>query len=149
MKRLVLILALLATPTWALTPDEVLDNPVLEERARIISKELRCVVCAGESIDESNAGVARDLRFLVRERLLEGDSNEAVLDYVVERYGEYVLMTPTRAGTNLLLWAAGPTLFFAALLGGMLYVRRRSRPGSGNEALSDEEQARLAEILKR
>ncbi len=149
MKRLALIFALIATPLFAVNPDEVLQDSVLEARARALSQELRCVVCRGENIDESNADIARDLRLLVRERLVAGDSDAQVLDFVVERYGEYVLMTPKTDGANIILWALGPVLFLTALLGGVLYTRRRTAANTGNSAaLNDEEQARLAAILK-
>jgi len=156
MKRFVMILTLLIGlgalslgPVWAVNPDEVLADPVLEARARDISKGLRCVVCRGENIDESNADIAKDLRLLVRERLVAGDSNAAVMDYVVERYGEYVLMKPTAEGANKLLWAAGPILFILALIMAGFYLRGRAREGEKSAAgLSDSEQARLEEILK-
>lgn len=152
MKRLFMILALvlLAAPSLAVQPDEVLDDPALESRARDISAGLRCVVCRGENIDESNASIARDLRLLVRERLVAGDTNEEVVDFVVERYGEYVLMKPTASGANILLWLAGPGLFIAAALGAMVYLRGRSTAtGPGEEALSDAERARIAELTGR
>src|SRR6056297_1841107 len=118
MKHLFLSLALciLAAPLWALQPDEILDDPKLEERARDISSGLRCLVCRNESIDDSNAGLARDLRLLVRERLVAGDSNEEVVDFVVDRYGEYVLLNPRVTGSNLLLWMAGPIMLGAGLV---------------------------------
>lgn len=150
MKRLILALMLIAAPALAVNPDEVLEDPALEARARGISAELRCVVCRGESIDESNASIARDLRVLVRERLVAGDSDDAVIDYVVDRYGEYVLMKPTTGGGNVLLWAAGPVLFLIALVTSLIYVRRRSvarEPGAG--ALTDAEEARLKDLLER
>ncbi|PQO23783.1 cytochrome C biogenesis protein CcdA [Rhodobacteraceae bacterium WD3A24] len=137
-------------PAPAVEPDEVLDNPALEARAREISSQLRCVVCRSESIDESNADIARDMRLLVRERLLEGDSNQEVLDHFVERYGEYVLLQPTTEGANILLWIAGPTMLVIAFGGAVLYLRRRQRaaePGAGG--LSSEEEARLKRILER
>lgn len=149
MKRLILILCLLAAPALAVQPDEMLDDPVLENRAREISKGLRCLVCRNESIDDSNADLARDLRLLVRERLVAGDSDEEAVDFIVDRYGEYVLLKPRAGGTNLLLWAAGPLML---LVGGGIsaaYLRRRSRaPARREEALTDEEQARLDEILR-
>ncbi len=152
MRHLLLILALILAPVaplWAVNPDEVLADPVLENRAREISRGLRCVVCRGESIDESNADIARDMRLLVRERLLEGDTNSEVMDYVVERYGEYVLMRPTAEGANKLLWAAGPVLFLLALLMAGLYLRGRARSrDAGDDTLSDSERAQLEEILK-
>jgi len=148
MKKLFLALALIASPAFAVTPDEVLDDPELEARAREISAQLRCVVCQGENIDESNADIARDLRLLVRERLVDGDSNVQVIDFVVERYGEYVLMKPTTDGANILLWWAGPALFVIALLGAAAYLRRRSVSAEPAAGLSSEEQARLDELMK-
>ncbi|WP_428515991.1 cytochrome c-type biogenesis protein [Roseovarius sp.] len=149
MKRLVLILCLLASPLWAVQPDEILDDPVLEERAREISSGLRCLVCRNESIDDSNADLARDLRLLVRERLVAGDSDEEVIDFVVDRYGEYVLLNPVASGSNLVLWLAGPVML---LLGGLLaavYIRGRAGAKPEGEAgLSAAEEARLREIMK-
>lgn len=147
MKKLLLILTLLATPVWAVEPDEILPDPALEARARVISQDLRCLVCRNESIDESNADLARDLRVLVRERLIEGDSNQEVVEFVVDRYGEYVLLRPTTAGANWLLWAAGPLMLLAAAIMGGLYLRGR-RPKAGEDTLSPDEEARLQEILK-
>jgi cytochrome c-type biogenesis protein CcmH len=148
MKHLFLILALIATPAFAVNPDEVLNDPALEARARALGKELRCVVCRGENIDESNADIARDLRLMVRERLVAGDSDQEVLDFVVERYGEYVLMTPTSGGANLILWLAGPALFLLAAGGAIVYLRRRATAPQPGATLSAEEEARLAELLK-
>lgn len=151
MKRLIAsfaLLACLATPSVAVNPGEVLDDPVLEERAREISADLRCVVCRGENIDESNAGIAKDLRLLVRERLLEGDSNTQVVDFIVERYGEYVLMKPTTQGANIVLWLAGPVLFLIAAVTGGLYLRRRSQTTERTEGLSADEEKRLQELMK-
>lgn len=132
----------------AVNPDEVLADHAMELRAREISAGLRCVVCRGENIDESNADIARDLRLLVRERLLEGDTNDEVLDFVVERYGEYVLMKPTTGGANLLLWGAGPILFLLAAGGAALYLRRRAAAPEPGVALSDEEKTRLDELMR-
>lgn len=149
-RRLVLALALcvLSGPVMAVQPDEILDDPALEARARDISRDLRCLVCRNESIDESNADLARDLRLLVRDRLVAGDSNEQVVEYVVDRYGEYVLLKPTVTGSNWLLWAAGPLMLILALGMAWGYLRTRARAVPRNEtALSDEEQARLREIL--
>ncbi len=149
MKRLILILALLASPALAVQPDEVLSDPVLEARARALGQELRCVVCQGENIDESNAGIARDLRLLVRERLVDGDSDREILDFMVVRYGEYVLMRPTWGGSNIILYIAGPVLLLLALMAGFVYLRGRSNQQNvGDAALTKDEQARLAEILK-
>lgn len=139
----------LALPAAAVQPDEVLDDPALEDRARVISKDLRCLVCRNESIDESNADLARDLRLLVRERLVAGDSNQEVVEFVVDRYGEYVLLRPTTTGANLFLWAAGPLMLLLA--GGMAwaYLRGRERaPARQEAALSDDEKERLERILK-
>ncbi|MZR13056.1 cytochrome C biogenesis protein CcdA [Maritimibacter sp. DP07] len=150
MKRLLLALLLLLAPigpSVAVTPDEVLDNPALEARAREISTGLRCVVCQGETIDESNASIARDLRLLVRERLVAGDTDEEVVQFIVDRYGEYVLMKPRTGGANLILWGAGPALFLIAAIGALVYLRRRSQAQSEGEKLSPEEQARLDELL--
>ncbi|MEO0391411.1 MAG: cytochrome c-type biogenesis protein [Pseudomonadota bacterium] len=148
MKRLAVILALLAAPLWAVQPDEVLDDPELEARARALSAELRCLVCQNESIDESNASLARDLRLLVRERLVLGETDEEVMDFIVARYGEFVLLRPTLTGGNWLLYAAGPLMLLLALGIGYGFVRTRStaRP---EEGLSDVEEARLREILDK
>lgn len=146
MKRLILLLLFVASQSFAVEVDEILNDPGLEARAREISAGLRCPVCRNESIDESHAQVAKDLRLLVRERLLEGDSNEEVVDYIVDRYGEYVLLKPTRDGANQLLWWAGPVMLLAGLAAGWAAIRPRR--GAGAESLSDEEESRLAELLK-
>ncbi len=149
MRYLILILAFLASPALAVQPDEILDDPVLEARARELGQELRCVVCQGENIDESNAGIARDLRILVRERLKEGESNQEILDFVVSRYGEYVLMRPTWGGANIILYVAGPVLLLLGLITGFFYLRgRATAQTAAGVALSKEEEDRLAEILK-
>jgi cytochrome c-type biogenesis protein CcmH len=136
-------------PAVAVQPDEVLPDPALEERARDISAGLRCLVCRNESIDESNADLARDLRLLVRERLVAGDSDEEVVSFVVDRYGEYVLLRPTLTGSNLLLWAAPAALLLLGAGVSMAYIRRRSRTEAPSEAaLSAEEEARLRALLE-
>ena len=137
---------LIASPALAVEPDEILDDPVLEERARELSKNLRCLVCRNESIDESNAELARDLRLLVRERRVDGDTNDEALDFIVARYGEYVLLTPRATGSTLILWIAGPAMLLAALGIAAAYIRRR-RPETSAEGLSDAEKARLSELL--
>ncbi|UWQ17001.1 cytochrome c-type biogenesis protein [Jannaschia sp. M317] len=145
-RALACVLALLlATPVAAVLPDEVLDDPILEDRARALSKDLRCLVCRNESIDESNADLARDLRLLVRERLTAGDSDAEVIAYLVDRYGEYVLLNPPASGSNLLLWGAPLALL---LLGGGVAVAHvtRQRPATG-ETLSDAEEARLRDLM--
>ncbi len=146
MIRALLILLMLAGPAWSVEPDEILDDPVLEDRARELSKGLRCLVCRNESIDESNADLARDMRILVRERLVEGDSDDQVIEFLVERYGEFVLLNPTLTGSNLALWLAAPGML---LFGGGIafaYLRSRSKP-AGPEALSDDEKARLSQLM--
>ena len=152
MKRLLMILALalapLAQPALAVQPDEMLADPALEARAREISKGLRCLVCQNENIDDSNASLARDLRILVRERLTEGDTDDQVRAYLVDRYGEYVLLNPTARGANLLLWVAGPGALLIGLIGAGVYLRRRRSASEPAVApLSDEEEKRLSEIL--
>jgi cytochrome c-type biogenesis protein CcmH len=143
-----LMLVLIAAPVWAVLPDEILDDPVLEERARDLSRGLRCLVCRNESIDESNAELARDLRILVRERLVAGDTDDQAIAFIVDRYGEYVLLRPTITGSNWLLWAAGPLMLLLAGGVGLLYLRgRQSASVSLEAALSPDEQARLNKIL--
>lgn len=138
----------LSTPALAVQPDEILADAVLEERAREISKDLRCLVCRNENIDDSNAELARDLRLLVRERLVEGDSNGEVIDYVVDRYGEYVLLNPTSRGANWVLWWAGPIMLVLGLGIGFSFLRRREKAVEPTvAALSDAEKARLKEIM--
>ena len=150
MRRLVLILMLMATPLMAVEPDEVLSDPVLESRALELSKGLRCPVCQSESIDESNAPISKDLRLLVRERLVAGDSDAEALDYIVARYGEFVLLKPTFGGANWLLWAAGPLMLLLAGIVGIAYVRGRSTAVAPQDAgLSEAEAAALRDILKK
>ena len=148
MRILILCLSLLfALPALAVQPDEVLPDPALEARARELSKLLRCPVCQGENIDDSNADISRDLRLLVRERLLAGDSNDAVIDYVVDRYGEFVLFEPRATGANLLLWLAGPLMLMGGAGVAFVWLRAR-RQARAPDALTPEEEARLREILK-
>ena len=146
MKRLLAILILLAAPLWAVDPNEMLDDPVLEERARALSQELRCPVCRNESIDESNATLARELRIVLRERLVAGDSDQDALDFMVARYGEFVLLRPTTTGANIVLWLAAPIMLLIALVVGWTTIRaKRAAP----EGLSDSEKAELDKILGR
>ena len=146
-RALVLILVLLSGPAFAVQPDEVMKDPALEARAREISAGLRCPVCRNESIDASNAPISRELRLFVRELLAEGLSDREVIDAVVARYGEYVLLSPAASGANLVLWLAAPGMLIAALALGWVTVRRRAAAAPAPD-LSDEEKARLAEILK-
>lgn len=139
----------LSGPALAVQPDEILADPAMEARAREISKDLRCLVCRNENIDESNADLARDLRLLVRERLVAGDSNEEVVAFIVDRYGEYVLLRPTTKGANWLLWAAGPLMLLLAAAMAWAYLRGRSRAARPQEsALTEDEQERLRRILE-
>lgn len=140
---------MLALPAQAVQPDEVLDDPVLEARARDLSAEIRCLVCQNESIDASNAQLARDLRILVRERLVEGDSNQEVLDFLVARYGEFVLLRPPVNQATVLLWF-GPALVLL-IAGTVIFLRTRGRKTAATSApaaLSADEQARLDALLK-
>lgn len=141
----VLALFLTVAPVWAVQPDEMLADPALEARARAISREIRCPVCQGETIDDSNAPIARDLRIIIRERLVTGDTDADVVDYIVARYGEGVLFNPPVKGVNLILWLAGPALLLAGIAVAVAAGRRRIVPET---ALSPEEDARVREILK-
>lgn len=148
-RRLVLIAAfvLSALPALAVNPDEVLSDPALEARARALSAQLRCMVCQNQSIDDSNAELARDLRVLVRERIASGDSDEAVIDYVVSRYGEFVLLKPRLKPETVLLWGAPIILFLGGAVAMAMFVRRRSGKAVG-QPLTAEEQAALDRIIK-
>ena len=139
-------LALLALPALAVDPSEILKHPALEARARSIGRELRCVVCQNQAIDDSSAEVARDMRRAVRERLVAGDSDAQVFDFMVARYGDYVLLKPPfRAGT-LILWLGAPLVLLVA--GGALFLAaRRRKPVTAPVPLSDEERHRLHIIL--
>ena len=144
MKRLVIIVMLLASPLWAVDPKEMLDDPVLEERARTLSQELRCPVCRNESIDESNAALSQELRIVLRERMLAGDTDQEALDFMVARYGEFVMLRPDTSGANVILWLAAPVLLLIALVIGWSTIRaKRSAP----EGLSEAEKAELEKIL--
>jgi cytochrome c-type biogenesis protein CcmH len=149
MRVIVFLLALMvAAPAWAVQPDEILADPALEARARAISKEVRCLVCRNESIDDSNAALARDLRLLVRERLTAGDSDDEVRRYLVDRYGEFVLLKPEFSAANAALWLAGPIAFLLGLTAIVAYHRTRRPHAEAREApLTDEEKRRLDEIL--
>jgi cytochrome c-type biogenesis protein CcmH len=141
-------------PALAVQPDEVLTDPALEGRARTLSKELRCMVCQNQSIDDSDAPLARDLRLLVRERLKDGDSDSQVIDFLVARYGEFVLLKPRLSLHTALLWFGPPTLLCGGALALFLIARRRNRRAPDEQVkpeggdLTASEQARLAELLK-
>jgi cytochrome c-type biogenesis protein CcmH len=133
-------------PAWSVQPDEVLANSTLEARARALSKELRCMVCQNQSIDDSDAPLARDLRILVRERLQAGDSNQQVIDFLTARYGDFVLLRPRFSAQTALLWFTP----LAVLVVGGLALVLVSRPRTEAEAnLTPEEQARVADLLRR
>ena len=149
-RRLViaLLVALFTAPALAVQPDEVLDDPALEARARAISAELRCMVCQNQSIDDSDAPLARDLRILVREHLSAGESNEEVLSFVVDRYGEFVLLKPRFAIHTLLLWLAPPLVLLAGAIA--LWRRRPAtvRADPTGAQLSEAEKARLKKLVR-
>ena len=152
MRRLALIALLVAlvAPTAALAvePDEILKNPQLEARARQLSEELRCMVCQNQSIDDSAAPLARDLRLLVRERLTAGDSNQQVLNYLVARYGEFVLLKPRFELQNLLLWGLPPFALVAGMIALFVTARRRRTVNLRAPALSAAEQQRVAALVE-
>lgn len=146
---LVVLMLGLATlgPALAVNPDEVLSDPALEARARTLSAQLRCMVCQNQSIDDSNAELAKDLRLIVRERLARGDTDTAVIDYVVSRYGEFVLLKPRFEGKTLILWGT-PVLLLVAGGAAMLLAGRNRRQTRVTPApLSAEEEARLRAVL--
>jgi cytochrome c-type biogenesis protein CcmH len=152
MRRIMLALflaAAAAVPAYAVQPDEILANATLEARARALSRELRCMVCQNQSIDDSDAPLARDLRILVRDRLSAGDSDAQVIDFLVSRYGEFVLLKPRFEWRTALLWAVPPGV---VVIGGLVLwtLRRKSRdPGpEGSPALTAAEQAKLAALVE-
>lgn len=138
----------LALPAFAVQPDEVLKDPVLEARARQLSAGLRCLVCQNQSIDESDAGVARDLRVLIREQLQQQKTDAEIIAFVVDRYGDYVLLKPRLTARTLVLWL---TPFAIVLAGGAFLLLRRKQAAAtaAVPALSPEEQAKLHDILRK
>jgi cytochrome c-type biogenesis protein CcmH len=142
---IVFVLVLSTNLTRAVQPDEMLPNPQLEQRARALSRELRCMVCQNQSIDDSDAPLARDLRILVRERIRAGDSDSKVLDFLVARYGEFVLLRPRFEWHTALLWLT-PLVILMAGAGSLVVLARRRRPADPPASLSAEEQARVAEL---
>ena len=154
-RALILLLAAVliawTPPARAVQPDEILSDPNLEERARDISAELRCLVCQNQSIDDSDAPLARDLRILVRDRLAEGDSDGQVIDFVVARYGEFVLLNPRFAPHTYLLWLGPPLILLIAIIA-LIGVYRRRDPALNQEqakALSAAEKRKLKKLLDR
>ena len=143
------LLALIAPgAALAVQPDEMLKNPVLEARARNLSQELRCMVCQNQSIDDSEASLARDLRLLVRERLMQGDSDKQVLDFLVARYGEFVLLKPRFEPQTLLLWGIPPLSLLSGLVVLLVMARRRQTTDLSAGELSATEQQRIAKLVK-
>jgi cytochrome c-type biogenesis protein CcmH len=147
-----LAMVLLApSASWAVQPDEMLSNPALEARARALSKDLRCMVCQNESIDDSEAPLAHDLRVLVRERLKAGDTDQQVLDFLVARYGEFVLLKPPLSWHTIALWGLPPAVLFVGAVVIIADLRRRRRldpTAAEGPKLSAAEEARLAELLR-
>ena len=147
-----LAVPLAVTPIAAVEPDEVLDDPALEARAREISKELRCVVCQNQSIDDSHADIARDMRLVVRERLVAGDSDAQVVDFMVARYGDYVLLRPPFQTNTLALWIGPPLLAIViAVLGFVLFrsYQRERAAQTGPEPLSAADRAQLDALVEQ
>jgi cytochrome c-type biogenesis protein CcmH len=152
MRRLAIValLAALLSPSAALAvqPDEILNDPALEARARNLSQELRCMVCQNQSIDDSDAPLARDLRLLVRERLTQGDSDSQVIKYLVDRYGAFVLLKPPVELNTLLLWSVAPVVLLIGIGALVVMARRRKTVSVAEAALSGDEQRRLASMIK-
>jgi cytochrome c-type biogenesis protein CcmH len=141
----------LAAPAFAVQPDEVLKDPAMEARAREISKELRCLVCQNQSIDDSNAPLARDLRVLVRQRLVAGDDNGSVLGYITARYGDYVLLRPPFKASTYVLWIGPVVVLLLGGLGAALFLRGRNRAATAGDTeapLTPEERKRLDKLLR-
>ena len=147
------IILLTSFSTMAVTPDEVLDDPLLEKRARALTVNIRCLVCQNQSIDDSNADLARDLRILVRERLIAGDSDTEVLDYLISRYGDFVMLKPPFKGSTFILWLGPLFGFVLAVIGLTIYFRRRqaelANTSDSSSRLSSEEREQLNRLLDR
>lgn len=144
----IVIACVISIPVFGVEPDEVLSDPALEARARAISKELRCLVCQNENIDSSNATLARDLRIILRERLVAGDTDAEVIAFVVDRYGDFVLLRPPVKSYTLVLWFGPLMLLLAGVLTVMLLFRSQ-RTGATGEEMSEEEQAALKRLLEK
>lgn len=142
------LMTLVSLPAFALTPDEMLDDPVLEARARALSAELRCLVCQNQSIDASDAQFARDIRAVLRERLLAGDTDGEALDFLVARYGQFILLKPPFNASTLVLWVAPPLLLIGGAVLAVAVIRRRSLNQGEPEALTPEEKRRLEKALR-
>ena len=147
MRKFLILFALIAAPAFAVQPDEMLTDPALEARARAITAQLRCPVCQGESIDDSNAPISRDLRLTVRDRITQGDSDAQVIDYITTRYGEFVLFKPRSTGSGLILWLAGPMMLLIGA-GIAFATLRKGASAPDVTALSSPEKAELEKLLK-
>ena len=156
MRRIAIILVLMlaglaGAPAHAVQPDEIMPDPAKEARARDLSRELRCMVCQNQSIDDSDAPLARDLRLLVRERIAGGDSDNQVIDFLVARYGAFVLLKPRLSPHTLVLWLLPPLALAGGGLALWFYSRRRANAGSAADPsllhLTEEEEARLQRLL--
>jgi cytochrome c-type biogenesis protein CcmH len=148
---LALAVLLTTSPVWAVEPDEIMEDPAMEARAREVSKDLRCVVCQNQSIDDSTSGIAKKMRILVRDRIAKGDSNQEVKDYLVSRYGDFVLLKPPVKAKTMVLWFGPAIMFVIGLFGMIYYYRRRSNETpqtAGAAPLDADEQARLDALLK-
>ena len=153
MARLAVVLLLAfgilsATPARAVQPDEVLPDPALEARARALSKQVRCMVCQNQSIDDSDAPLARDLRLLIRERLKAGDSDAAVMAFLVSRYGEFVLLRPRVGWHTALLWGAPAGVLLIGAIVVVVTLRRRAAPEGAAPTLAPDEEARIEALLR-
>jgi cytochrome c-type biogenesis protein CcmH len=144
---LVVFTAFASSPAFAVQPGEQLQDPKLEARARALGEELRCMVCQNQSIDDSDAPLAKDLRLLVRERVKTGDSDDEVLAFLTARYGEFVLLRPRLRGETLLLWGLAPAVLGIGLFGYLFWAFRKSKERPSAQTLSDEERARLDALL--
>jgi cytochrome c-type biogenesis protein CcmH len=143
---LTLFLAIATAPAMAVEPDEILKDPALESRAREISKVLRCLVCQNQSIDDSNAGLARDLRLIVRERVTAGDSNDAVIEFVTLRYGDFVLLKPPFKSTTYLLWGGPAAILLIGMVAVVMTFRRRAAQSLDAAPLTEDEKQRLDKL---
>ncbi|MDJ0630782.1 MAG: cytochrome c-type biogenesis protein CcmH [Rhodobacter sp.] len=145
MRTLILLLLLLAPPAFALDPGEMFADPALEERARAVGRDLRCLKCRNQSIFDSNAGIAKDLRVVVRERIAAGDSDREILAYVQDRFGDYVLLKPPVAAHTYALWLTPPAL---VLIAGLAFAAYMRKPRRTPETLSDEDRTAARALLK-